>query len=294
MPRLVSLKIGYLVPVVSGGESSADEEEKEMASTLRLADLEELQFNGESGYFEGLAARIVAPSLNRLSLTFTDDLVDVNLPNLSDLVRGGSADLSDSCRFARVRFKEDLSVAMDRNELWTGRGAFELVMPRYSAREPSELQIKVLALVCGELPALASGVTSLLLEYARSNKRSKYREIWTRASSSSRRASSDGADRKRWRWLLEPFGNVETLRVAGLADEIADAFRPPDPDPDDDGDGGDSGSVRQPLLPKLNKIVLYGGNPENENGFLPFVEARLAVGSRVEVVSGPKHRLTLV
>jgi len=126
MPQLKCLKIGYLFPVEEQTTNRDKSSQQASHSTLRLTNLEELQYHGGSDYFEVLAARITAPSLKKLSLTFTDSLEDVTLPNLSVLIRGAT-DLSESCKFARVRFKDNTSIVMDQNELWTGRGAFELM-----------------------------------------------------------------------------------------------------------------------------------------------------------------------
>jgi hypothetical protein len=265
MPQLKNLKMGYLFPVEV-------DETIQKASTLRLGNLEELQFHGFSPYFEALAARITAPSLKKLTLTFTDNL-DVRLPNLSDLIRGAT-DLSESCKFARVRFKENTSIVMDQNELWTGRGAFELMFSLHPTITSFVRQLEAAIHVCGELP-LASGVTSLLIEYARANKWSSPPQYWSRSSQEA------GIDRKLWHRLLGPFENIDTLRVADrLVEELGNALRP---------DAGDGDSAPT-LLPKLNRIVLYGP----DKGFEPFVEARKSAGSDIVVESGQKHRLTLV
>jgi len=266
MPQLKSLKMGYLFPV-------EQDKRYQKASTLRLTNLEELQFHGESGYFEALAARITAPSLKGLSLTFTDYLEDVMLPNLEDLIRGAT-DLSESCKFARVRFKDSTSIVMDQNELWTGRGAFELMFSLCPTLPSFKKQLEIAAHVCGGLPS-ASNVTSLLLEYARANKWPTPPQSWSWPSQAS------DIDRKVWHRLLWRFENVDTLRVADhFVDELDNALRP---------DAGDGDSVRT-LLPKLNKIVLYGP----DKGFQLFVEARKSAGSCVKIESGQKHRLTLV
>jgi hypothetical protein len=259
MPQLKSLKIGYLF---SQDERHTGQSSKQAShSTLHLTNLEELQFHGRSDYFEALAARFTAPSLKELSLTFTDSLHNVTLPNLSELIRGAT-DLSESCKFARVRFKDNTSIVMDQNELWTGRGAFELMFSLSSFEE----QLKAVTHVCGKLPSV-SDVTSLLLEYAWANKRPP-----------SPRTSNN--DRKMWHALLGHFENVDTLRVANLVDELDNALQP---------DAGKGSSVHE-LLPKLKRIVLYGPLKE----FKPFVEARERASSNVKVESGPKNRLTLV
>ena len=259
MPQLKSLKIGYLF---SQDKRHDGQSSKQASHTiLHLTNLEELQFHGRSDYFEALAARLTAPSLKELSLTFTDSLHDVTLPNLSELIRGAK-DLSESCKFARVRFKDNTSIVMDQNELWTGRGAFELMF-NWSSFED---QLKVVTHVCGKLPS-ASDVTSLLLEYARADKRPPS-------------PPTSNNDRKMWHGLLGLFENVDTLRVANLVDELDNALQLDE----------DKGSSVRELLPKLKRIVLYGPLKE----FKPFVEARKRANSDVKVESGPKNRLTLV
>ena len=257
MPQLNSLKIGYLFSQDEKDRTLYDKGQTDKPhSTLHLTNLEELQFHGRSDYFEALAARFTAPSLKKLSLKFTDSLHDVTLPNLSELIRGAT-DLSESCKFARVRFKDNTSIVMDQNELWTGRGAFELMFSSSSFKT----QLEVVTHVCEELPSV-SDVTSLLLEYARAKKQPPSSKLWHE--------------------LLGHFKNVVTLRVANLVDELDKALQP----------NAVKGSSVGKLLPKLKRIVLYG--PVKD--FKPFVEARERAGSNsnVKVESGPKNRLTLV
>jgi len=232
MPQLKSLKIGYLVPVEQGGQDRSSRQA--LHSTLLLTNLEELQFRGKSDYFEALAARITAPSLKKLFLTFTDWLEDVTLPNLSELIRG-TTDLPKNCKFARVKFEHETSIVMDQNELRTGRGAFELMFSLRPWKSSFETRLKIAIHVCGELPSV-SDVTSLLLEYA-------LVDGWPRTSRTS------DIDREMWHRLLGLFKNVDTLRVVDrLVDELDNALQP---------DAGDRVSIRT-ALPKLKKVVFYG------------------------------------
>jgi len=181
-----------------------------------------------------LAARITAPSLKKLSLTFTDWLKDVTLPNLSELICGAT-DLSKKCKFARVKFKHKTSIVMDQNELRAGYGAFKLMFSLRPWESSFEKQLKIAIHVCGELPSV-SDVTSLLLKYPLVDR-------WPRTSQTS------DIDCKMWHRLLGLFKNVDTLRVVNrLVDKLNNALQP---------DAGNRVSIRT-ALPKLKKVVFYG------------------------------------
>lgn len=237
-----------------------------------LTGLEELQYHGFSDYFEGLAALISAPSLERLSITFTNTLDPIATDSTTTLRSKSTAlfqhlptliseawDLRFRC--ARVRYRDGFSIAMDHNELWAGRGAFELKFNL--ARAISEKDIKLTAQICCLLSPMPSTVQSLLLEDGNIN------------------TSELRIDSKEWHGLLRPFDNVKTLRVAHrFVNEIERSLQL-----DDKG-----GAPVLTLLPRLEEIVQYGSDKE----FAEFVEARRVAGSSVRVVSGPKNRLTVV
>jgi len=249
MPALKHLKIGFLFP----GERYRTPSGTRGASRSPLPTaLEEIQFQGASAYIEGLAALISAPRLKKLSITFSDTLSTVDLPYLSQLING-AADLAFP--FARVRFLDGVSIVMDHNILWTGRGAFELrIRSDQSAFGQAEWLV---AEVCSALAPMPSTVQSLLLEDAQSQDD----ETWE--------------DRRntKWRELLRLFDNLKTLRVARfLVHELDQTLQ-------SEGEGST-------LLPSLQEIVCYG--PVRE--FAAFVKARQSL----RVVSGPKDRLTLV
>jgi len=232
MPQLKSLEIGYLVPVGQGGQDQSSRQASHL--TLLPTNLEELQFHRKCDYFEALAARITAPSLKKLSLTFTDWLEDVTFPNLSELICGAT-DLSKKCKFARVKFEHKTSIVMDQNELRTGRGAFELMFSLRPWESSFETELKIAIHVCGELPSV-SDVTSLLLEYP-------LVDGWPRTSRTS------DIDREMWHRLLGLFKNVDTLCVVDrLVDKLDNALQP---------DASDRDSIHT-ALPKLKKVVFYG------------------------------------
>ena len=230
MPQLKSLKIGYLVPVEQGGQDRSSRQASH--STLLLTNLEELQFRGKSDYFEALAARITAPSLKKLSLTFTDWLEDVTLPNLSELIRG-TTDLSKNCKFARVKFEHETSIVIDQNELRTGRGAFELMLACVRGKVLSKRDERL------QYTSVQSFHRSLTLRHFCSSTH------WLAGGHgphgrriSTAKCGIDGL-----------FKDVDTLRVVDcLVDELDNALQP---------DAGDRDSIRT-ALPKLKKVVLYG------------------------------------
>jgi hypothetical protein len=257
MPALKHLKIGFLFPGGRYQRSSGDQEASR--SPLPTA-LEEIQFQGASAYIEDLAALISAPRLKKLSITFSDMLSTVDLPCLSQLING-AADLAFP--FARVRFLDGVSIVMDHNILWTGRGAFEL---RIKSDQSGHGQVvRHVTQVCSALAPMPSTVQSLLLENAQSQDDDEWQALPRRNRSS--------AAITEWHELLRLFDNLKSLRVAHrFVRELDQALQ-------SEGEGS-------ALLPSLQEIVCYG--PVEK--FAAFVKARQSL----RVVSGPKDRLTLV
>jgi hypothetical protein len=285
MPHLKVLKIGVSFSIPSDQTERKERElstgKKPDSAPLALTDLEEFEYQGISDYLEAFAARISAPFLKKLSITVSNEVdEDENLDAttfkyLSRLI-SGAANLA--FQFARVRFKDGFSIVMDHDELWTGRGAFELKFNH--RRYYFEATIGLVTKVCHVLAPTPSIVQSLLLEDA-------HRNSWDRQR---------GPDREEWRELLRVFDNVKTLRLAGrFVKEVDKAL---DPKPNDQG---------STLLPRLQEIVRYGADKiekqersrqyvkevADEKKFVAFVEARQVAGSPVRVVDGPQNRLTL-
>ncbi|KAF8490161.1 hypothetical protein F5888DRAFT_1910052 [Russula emetica] len=264
MPHLKVLKVGVLFSIPS--HTTEDAERKLCAGSepksalLALTDLEEFEYQGISDYLEALAARISAPFLKKLSITVTNEIGDradlstTTFKYLSRLI-SGAAGLA--FQFGRVKFKDGFSIVMDHDELWTGRGAFEL---RFNNRTYYfDGNIGHVAKICRVLVPMPSTVQSLLLEDG-------HRNTWM-----------PEPERKGWRELLRVFDNIKTLRVVGrFVEELDKALKQKDGD-------------ETLLLPRLQEIVRYG--PENK--FADYVKARQAAGSPVRVVSGPRNRLTL-
>ena len=264
MPRLKVLKIGVSFSIPSErterSEKGLLKGDQPESAPLDLPDLEELEYKGTSDYLEAIAARITVHSLKKLTIEVSNA---VDYPNattfryLSQLI-SGAADLS--FEFARVRFKDGFSIVMDHNELWTGRGAFELIFKHRGYY--FNVNTGLVANICRVLAPMSSTVQSLLLEDGNRNN-------WEAKP-----------DREGWRELLRLFDNIKTLRVAGRFVESLDEALEPD----------NEGSAVQTLLPRLREIVRFG--PKSE--FAAFVKDRQVAGSPVHVVSGPQGRLTLL
>ena len=255
IPHLKSLNIGYLSPVES--DNAPDQQ---VSHPPILTNLEELQFQGDSDYFERLASQIRAPLLKKLSITFSNEPRSIGLLHLSQLIDGAP---SLKFPFARVRFKNDVSIVLDHNELWTGRGALQLRFNVYLGLMDSKIEFVVR--VCDRLVSTLSTVESVLLEYA---------EHYYSGNSGGNKRFTDASHE-----LLRHFNNVKTLRLTQRFVEELDRSLRPDRE----------GKVLT-LLPRLQEIVCYGSDRE----FSAFVDARRLAGQPVHVVSGPKNRLWLV
>jgi hypothetical protein len=266
MPHLKVLKIGVFFSIPS--EPTERKERGLCAGSqpesppLALTELEEFEYQGISDYLEAVAARISAPFLKKLSITVTNsvnDNEDLDTTTFKYLSRFISGAANLAFQYARVRFKDGFSIVLDHDELWTGRGAFEL---RFNDRGYHfDADIGLAAEICRAVAPMPSSVQSLLLEDAHRNR-------WER------KPDHDG-----WHDLFRVFDNVKTLRVAGrFVGELDKVLAPY---------ANDEGLAA--LLRRLEEIVRYG--PEDE--FAAFVQARQVSGSPVRVVSGPKNRLTL-
>jgi hypothetical protein len=275
MPQLKVLKIGVSFSIPSDRTERKEKElcagDKPDSAPLALTDLEEFEYQGISKYLEAVAARISAPFLKKLSITITNEINDsaadlgtTTFKHLSRLI-SGSAHLS--FQFARVRFKDGFSIVMDHDELWTGRGAFEL---RFNNRGYYfEGKIGLVAKICHAVASMPSTtVQSLLVEDG-------HRNEWHRKP-----------DRGEWHELLRLFDNVQTLRVAGRVVEELDKALVPKEKRKKEKDA-------LLLLPRLQEIVRYEDS-ETKKEFAAFVQARQGAGSHIRVVDGPKNRLTLV
>ena len=113
----------------------------------------------------------VAPFLKKVSVTISnkvhgneEDIGATTFNYLSRLISGAS-DLT--FQYARVRFKDGFSIVMDHDELWTGRGAFEL---RLSHRNYYfDVDVGLVAMIRRVLAPMPSTVQPFLLEDAHRN-----------------------------------------------------------------------------------------------------------------------------
>ncbi|KAI0294619.1 hypothetical protein B0F90DRAFT_1755804 [Multifurca ochricompacta] len=256
LPYLKILKIG-------SGYDSGKPSDAQVSHLMSLPNLEEFHFEGPSADFEDLVARISAPLLKKFSVTLRDGIVRRDL-TLSHLSRFISEVEHFSFGYARIRFQDAMSIVMDHDELWAGRGAFELSFNMTSASYNVDGYAGLAAKLCSELAMMLSTVQSLLIEFSRDQK------LDTKTQN------------KRWDEFFRLFDGVKTLRVANsFVDELDRCLQPGKP-------GKKQSNVQ--LLPGLEEIVCYGSH----NEFVAFVEARRLAGRPVRVVTGPSDRLSVI
>jgi len=272
MPHLKVLKIGALSFVPTDRKERTERDlckDQPKSPPLALSDLEQFEYQGISDYLEVVASRISAPFLKTLSITFANKVGDDLDSTFKYTPRLINEAAGLAFQFARLRFKDGFSFVMDHDELWTGRGAFEL---KFNHRKYYfNPNMGLVAKICRALVPMPSLVQSLLVEDANRN------GWWDRR-----------ADREGWVGLLGIFDNVKTLRLAGrFVQEFDKILQPPAPAGENSKEGSASEVVS--LLPKLQNIVQYG--PVRE--FAALVEAGQEAGRPVRVVRGPRNRLTL-
>ena len=212
MPCLKVLKIGVAFSIRTARTNRMERHlltgDKPEPASLNFGELEEFEYKGTSDYLEAIAARITAPFLKKLSVEIFNAVYLPNFTTFKHLSQRISKIVDLSFQFARVRFKEGFSIAMDHNELSTGRGAFELIF-KHRVYYP-DLNIGLVANICRVLAPKPSTVQSLLLDGG-------VRTNW-----------DPSQDREGWRELLRVFKNIKTLRVTGRFVELLNEALKPD------------------------------------------------------------------
>ena len=164
------------------------------------------QFKGVSEYLEDLVARIDAPQLDKLVITFFNQLI-FDTPQITQFIR----------RTPKFRGRDEARVVFSDSHVWvrfpfpqTSDGALELGI----SCSPSDWQLSCLAQVCGSSfpEALIPAVEHLY--------------ILKHRSSQSRLRWQDDIESSQWLELLHPFTAAKGLYISQeFAPRIAPALR---------------------------------------------------------------------
>jgi hypothetical protein len=237
LPRLKELTIGFSIPMP---RPSAETELLKQGTPMMLPNLKHLTFKGVSAYLECLVAQIRAPLLERLDITFFNQIVFV-LPHLSRLIN-----ISDAFKLpsATVFFGNEVSIITQR---YGGPSSFTLRVMCMQL----DWQIDCAAQICRALIPALSGVQKLTLDFDGPMMLTEWEN-----------GEIDGTT---WHELLRSFTGVNGLHICGaLSQELSRALRV-----------GQVG-LAPGFLPGLQEIQFYEGA---DRLFGSFIHARL-VASR--------------
>lgn len=213
-----------------------------------LPNLRWFGFQGASAYLEALLPRVTMPLIERLQVSFFNQLT-YPIPHLQQFM-GTTENLR--LNTATLTFLLDhLTVVAYPHK---GARMFTLVMA--IGGRHLDWQVVSTAQVLQTLKTVFSAVEHLTLEY----KRHLISLEW-----------KNEADRAQWRELLGAFDNVKTLLVdAELVEQISHSLRPGD------------GESPTDLLPELQELSYPARSPEK--AFTPFVDARQKADRPVTVI----------
>ena len=252
LPQLEELFIGFSIPIPS--PSTERELLGEQGTPVTLPTLKKLWFKGVGAYLECVVAQIRAPLLERLGITFFNQIIFA-LPHLShfiNIAKGFKPPI------ARIHFLlDEVSLTMaHHNSPW-----FEEPFRLRVKCKQLDWQIDCAAQICDALIPTLSGVERLTLDCAHDFHIPA--ELYNGVIGSTM-----------WHDLLRPFIGVKELYIRhGLSEALSRALRL-------DEVGSALG-----FLPALLSITAAG------NSFTSFIDIRRVVGRPVEFSSwGPGQR----
>ena len=294
MPHLETLSIGFLsaVPRPGLGSERFLQPGRVSQARIELPALTQLIYRGVSAYFEYLLARIRAPLLQDIDITFFNQLT-LRIPRTCTFI-------SDLELFrptgARIEFTQTSAHIL----LFTASAA----LPPNGSQSQSpdiffsvpcgrlDFQVSAIAQICGGLSGGAgSGAGSHLLlpveEFTLGFHQDELSEEWR---------GEEAVDPSLWRALLTPFRQTRTLRVhVALAADLERALRPAEPHAAD-GPAFVGGLEEELLVPELRTIVLLHRDDERvlagaTAALGAFVDERSRAGHPVNVEPQDLSRL---
>lgn len=246
IPQLETLTFSFNSPV-HNRDIERDSLHVPIVTRATLPNLRYLGFKGASAYLEALLPHITAPLLERLQITFLNQLVFstprlLQFVNNAENLRLGSAVLTFREEAVRVRVypSEEVRVCTFVMEV----GCRHL-----------DWQVAAAAQIFNEPGTLYSAVEHLTLDYNGSLKSPE---------------PHNEDDRTQWRELLRPFNNVKTLSVpSSLVGELSHCLI-------------SDGEAPLELLHDLKELVCPSGQSGRDaDAFASFIEARRVAGRPV-------------
>ena len=248
MPQLEMLAVYFQFPV-----PNRDLERQltytPIATHITLPNFHVFEFQGIGTYLEALVHRITTPRLEKLRISFFNQLT-FSVPRLLQFVNA-----TESLTFKNAKFKfsdKDINVEVyphEEAEMY----ALSITVDCWHL----DWQVSSAAQIFGSLNPLFSAVEHLILEH----------EVHSQSSE-----DHNQVDHTKWRQLLGSFRNVKTLRIAeGLVEELLRCLEL------------DDGELPIELLPELQELT-YFGSGNTGDAFTSFTDARQDAGCPITLV----------
>jgi hypothetical protein len=248
MPYLETLMIDFRSPVPNRDIQRELLHTPITTDVVTLPNLRWFSFWGTSDYLEALLPSIATPVLEKLDVSFFNQLT-FSVPHLQQFLSRIEAHKFYS---GMLVFEEDV--------------VYMIVYPRRFGRETLSIhlrcsrldwQVASMTQILDALVAVSSAVERLTLKCTRDDISSEWHKE---------------ADRTLWRYLLRPFANVKTLHVTkGLVTELSRTLQPED------------GESPLALLPEL-KAIEYPPTGEADGAFSTFTAVRQNIGRPLSLI----------
>ncbi|KAI0298755.1 hypothetical protein B0F90DRAFT_1668891 [Multifurca ochricompacta] len=204
MTELTSLHIQFLAPTSRPSQKSR---RPPPLTLIVLHSLTEFKFRGISEYLEDILARINAPLLRNLEVTFFNQLI-FEIPHLSQFI-------------GRTETSQSLNQAM----VYSSRSGISLILTKVrqpAGNNPVNRRF-ALQISCGQLDWQVSSVSQICTYF--SPLLSRVERLYIRASPRST-GWPDDIEPSQWLELLDSYGSVKRLHVIGpLGPNVAPALQ---------------------------------------------------------------------
>jgi hypothetical protein len=251
MPQLETLTIFFLIPVPNRdvGRQLAH---TPITTPVALPNLRAFIFEGVGTYLEALVRRIITPRLERLQITFFNQLT-FSVPRLLQFVNASYG--TENLRFgsAKIGFSDEVVYI----EVYPNQEVEMYSLALAVNCWHLDWQVSSAGQIFNSLSPMFSAVEHLTLEHT----------VHSRSSE-----EHDAAGRTEWRKLLGPFRNAKTLRIAErLVEELSRCLKLED------------GELPLELLPELQELT-YPGSGNTDDAFTSFISARENAGRSISLV----------
>jgi hypothetical protein len=248
MPQLENLVISLLYPDRSRNVEGQFTH-MPITTPVTLPNLLVFRFKGVTTYFEALLYRLSAPRLEKLQITFLNQLT-FPVPRLLNFM-----DTTESLRFKSATFEffdEYVNVEVYPYEE-AKMAALSITVNCWHL----DWQVSSAAQIFDSLGSVFSAVEHLTLKH----------QVHIRSTE-----EHNKADPIKWRQLLNSFRNLKTLRIAtGLVEDLSRCLE------------SDDGELPLDLLPELEELT-YSGSVDTGDAFTPFIDAHQDAGRSITLL----------